>query len=65
MRWKAKPPVDQTKWHEVFAYWPHRASGPYLGDCWVWLERVRRKGRYFPCYDPEDPVLWVWEYEVL
>lgn len=50
-----KPPLDRTKTHCWFAWYPVRI-GPYL----VWLQLVMRKGQF---HDDSLGGAWSYEYE--
>lgn len=40
MRYKPKPKVDLTVWHNYFAWWP--VYSEHFG-VWAWLETVSRR----------------------
>ena len=66
MRWKQRKQKTQTEWHPWFAWHP-----VMVGDGWVWLETVQRRGHWEPNphygmmpYVSEPEEYWEWEYKL-
>ncbi len=50
-----KPATKKHEWHDWFAWYPVR-----IGSERIWLERVRRKGKFF-----EDSCGGAWQFAYL